>query len=66
MRQPGRNTLARTRQRLRDHAAGLTPAVRGLLWAAASGAIFCVLNALMRGLCGHVGGMLAGGSPIHM
>ena len=47
---PARNTVARTRQRLRDHAATLTPAVRGLFWAAASGAIFCFLNALMRGL----------------
>ena len=38
------------RQRLQAHAATLSPAVRGLMWAAASGAIFCVLNATMRGL----------------
>ena len=41
---------ARARQRLQAHAATLSPAVRGLLWAAASGAIFCVLNATMRSL----------------
>ncbi len=45
-----RNAASRTHQRLRAHAATLTPAVRGLLWAGASGALFCVLNALMRGL----------------
>ena len=28
----------------------LPPTVRGLLWSAASGALFCVLNATMRGL----------------
>ena len=37
-------------QRLQAHVATLSPAVRGLMWAAASGAIFCVLNALMRAL----------------
>lgn len=31
-------------------AAKLSPAARGLLWAAVSGAIVCVLNALWRGL----------------
>ena len=36
--------------RLQAHAATLSPAVRGLMWAAASGAIFCVLNGTMRGL----------------
>ena len=39
---------------LRDWARGRTahwsPTVRGLLWSAASGALFCVLNATMRGL----------------
>ena len=40
----------RVHRRLQAHAATLSPAVRGLMWAAASGAIFCVLNALMRGL----------------
>ena len=40
----------RVHRRLQAHAATLSPAVRGLLWAAASGIIFCVLNALMRGL----------------
>lgn len=40
--------LRRTHQRLREHGERLTPAVRGLLWSGASGAIFCVLNALMR------------------
>ena len=43
-----REAAARLRDRLRLHTAGLSPAVRALLWAAASGAIFCVLNALMR------------------
>ena len=47
---PPRNRVVRTHQRWRAHAATLTPAVRGLLWAGASGAIFCILNALMRGL----------------
>ena len=42
--------VARARQRLQDHAQGLSPGVRALLWAATSGALFCVLNALMRGL----------------
>ena len=37
-------------RRLQAHAATLSPAVRGLLWAAASGILFCVLNALMRSL----------------
>ena len=41
---------ARARQWLQAHAAGLSPAVRALLWAAGSGAIFCVLNALMRAM----------------
>src|SRR3954462_4584602 len=34
--------------RLQQHAAGLTPTVRGLLWAAGSGLVFSQLNALMR------------------
>lgn len=37
-------------ERLRRHAEGLNPATRALLWAASSGAIFCVLNATMRAL----------------
>jgi len=55
-----REAVARARQRLQvrlhrlhllqAHAQGLSPAVRALLWSAASGAIFCVLNALMLGL----------------
>jgi drug/metabolite transporter (DMT)-like permease len=32
------------------HTAHLSPAVRGLLWAAASGLLFCLLNATVRGL----------------
>ncbi|MCY7315673.1 MAG: DMT family transporter [Rubrivivax sp.] len=40
----------RTRQRLQGRAAALSPAAHALLWAAASGALFCVLNALMRAL----------------
>ncbi len=35
---------------LRRHAAALSPAARAMLWAAASGLLFCVLNALMRKL----------------
>ena len=35
---------------LHDKTAHLSPTVRGLMWAAASGALFCVLNALMRNL----------------
>ena len=35
---------------LRRRAAGLPPAARGLLWAAASGLVFSQLNALMRKL----------------
>jgi drug/metabolite transporter (DMT)-like permease len=45
-----RKAARRAHQRLQAHAATLSPAVRGLMWAAASGAIFCVLNATMRGL----------------
>jgi drug/metabolite transporter (DMT)-like permease len=37
-------------RRLLARAAKLSPTVRGLLWSAASGALFCVLNATMRGL----------------
>ena len=40
------NALARWR----GHAAQWPPTVRGLLWSAASGAFFCLLNAVMRGL----------------
>jgi drug/metabolite transporter (DMT)-like permease len=32
------------------HTAHLSPTVRGLMWAAASGALFCLLNATVRGL----------------
>jgi drug/metabolite transporter (DMT)-like permease len=35
---------------LHRRTAHLSPTVRGLLWSAASGALFCVLNATMRGL----------------
>lgn len=35
---------------LHGRTAHLSPTVRGLLWAAASGALFCVLNATMRSL----------------
>ena len=37
-------------RRLHAHASALPPAVRALLWAACSGAIFAVLNALLRRL----------------
>ena len=37
-------------RRLIARTANLPPTVRGLLWSAASGALFCVLNATMRGL----------------
>ena len=40
----------RARQRLQHRAAALSPAVRALLWSAAAGAIFVLLNALMRAL----------------
>ncbi len=35
---------------LHGRTAHLSPTVRGLMWAAGSGALFCVLNATMRGL----------------
>jgi len=35
---------------LHGRTAHLSPTARGLMWAACSGALFCVLNALMRGL----------------
>jgi drug/metabolite transporter (DMT)-like permease len=35
---------------LHGRTAHLSPTVRGLLWACASGALFCVLNATLRGL----------------
>jgi drug/metabolite transporter (DMT)-like permease len=38
------------RRRLDARAARLSPTMRGLLWSAASGALFCLLNAVMRGL----------------
>jgi drug/metabolite transporter (DMT)-like permease len=41
------NTL---RSRLHDRSARWPPTVRGLLWSAAAGALFVVLNATMRGL----------------
>ncbi|HLL19452.1 MAG TPA: DMT family transporter [Rubrivivax sp.] len=37
-------------RRLIARTTSLSPTVRGLLWSAASGALFCVLNATMRGL----------------
>jgi drug/metabolite transporter (DMT)-like permease len=39
---------------LDQRTAGLTPTVRGLMWAAGSGALFSVLNATMRGLSQHL------------
>jgi drug/metabolite transporter (DMT)-like permease len=42
-----------------QHTAGLSPTVRGLLWAAGSGALFSVLNATMRGLAQHLHPMQA-------
>ena len=39
-----------TRAWVHGRTAHLPPTVRGLLWAAASGALFCVLNATLRGL----------------
>lgn len=44
------NALARWQGR----AAALPPTVRGLLWSAASGVLFCLLNAVMRGLTLHL------------
>lgn len=41
------NTL---HSRLHDRSARWSPTVRGLLWSGAAGALFCVLNATMRGL----------------
>ena len=38
------------RARLHARATALSPTVRGLMWAAASGALFSLLNAFMRGL----------------
>ncbi|CAD5373324.1 EamA family transporter [Rubrivivax sp. A210] len=38
------------RRGLRERAAGLPPVLRGLLWSGASGLLFCMLNALLRGL----------------
>jgi drug/metabolite transporter (DMT)-like permease len=40
----------RARHWLHASTAHLSPTVRGLLWACGSGALFCVLNATMRGL----------------
>jgi drug/metabolite transporter (DMT)-like permease len=40
--------LHRLHHRARGWTHGLSPGARALLWAVASGAIFCVLNALMR------------------
>ena len=51
---PVERTRARLQARLHDHLATLSPAVRGLMWAAASGAIFCVLNATLRSLAQHL------------
>ena len=45
-----RKAAAAAGRRLHAHASALSPAARALLWAAASGAIFVVLNALMRRL----------------
>ncbi len=45
-----REAALRARQRLQHRAAMLRPGVRALLWAAGSGALFCLLNALLRGL----------------
>ena len=44
------DSARRAGQRLQHRLAGLSPAVRGLMWSAAAGAIFVLLNALMRAL----------------
>ena len=42
--------LQRAQAWLHGHTGHLPPTVRGLVWSAASGALFCVLNAIMRSL----------------
>ena len=42
--------LQRAQAWLHGHIGHLPPTVRGLVWSAASGALFCVLNAIMRSL----------------
>ena len=44
---------------IHQRTAGLSPTVRGLMWAACSGALFSVLNATMRGLAQHLHPMQA-------
>ena len=39
---------------LTQRTAHLPPTVRGLIWSACSGALFCLLNATMRGLAQHL------------
>ena len=46
--------MQRAQRWLTGRTAHLSPTVRGLMWAAASGALFCVLNATMRGLALHL------------
>ena len=44
---------------LHHRTAQLSPTARGLLWAAASGALFCMLNAVIRGLSQQLDAMQA-------
>ncbi len=46
-------------QWLTERTAHLSPTVRGLMWSAASGVLFCVLNAIMRGLAQQLSPMQA-------
>jgi drug/metabolite transporter (DMT)-like permease len=50
MTEPPPSAWRQPQQWLTQRTAHLSPVVRGLMWSAASGALFCVLNALMRGL----------------
>ena len=45
------------REWVTQRTAHLSPTVRGLMWSACSGALFCMLNALMRGLALELGPM---------
>jgi len=44
------STWAGLQRWVHGHTGHLSPTVRGLMWSAASGALFCMLNATMRGL----------------
>ena len=48
------SALVKFTQRISHHTTTLTPATRALLWAAAAGLLFSLLNALMRGLAQHI------------